>query len=262
MCSPATSSRSASARAASGGMPNFEPAWPVRMCSWVSASTPGTTRISRRGPPPSACSRSASCSLSITTVPTPASSAISQLGLGLRVAVQVQPLGGEAGAQGEVQLAARGDVAAQALLGEDTQDGGAREGLGGEDDLAGAVVDAGQRLGERARAGAQVVLGHDVGGRAELARQLARVAAADAEHAVRDGGVPGVHGRAGYLRTLARGGAAGAGDSARRFTSQIQSAPPTIIATDRTCGWVRPSSTSSLRRTNSTRKRSAPARMR
>jgi hypothetical protein len=29
------------ARAASGGMPNFEPAWPVRMCSCVSASTPG-----------------------------------------------------------------------------------------------------------------------------------------------------------------------------------------------------------------------------
>ena len=194
------STRSARARAASGGMPNLEPAWPVRMCSCVSASTPGTTRMSRRGPPPSACSRSASCSLSITTVPTRASSASSQLGLRLRVAVQVQPLGREAGAQGEVQLAAGGDVAAEALLGEDTQHRRAREGLGGEDHLAGAVVHARQRLGEGAGAAPEIVLRDDVGGRAELARQLAGVAAADAEHAVRDGGVLGVHGRAGYLR--------------------------------------------------------------
>ena len=39
--------RSASS-ASSGGSPNFEPWWPVRMCSCVSASTPGVTRISVR----------------------------------------------------------------------------------------------------------------------------------------------------------------------------------------------------------------------
>ena len=42
--------RSASS-ASSGGSPNFEPWWPVRMCSCVSASTPGVTRISVRVAP-------------------------------------------------------------------------------------------------------------------------------------------------------------------------------------------------------------------
>ena len=163
------------------------------MCSCVSASTPGTTRSSTRGPPPSASSRSASCSLSSTTVPTPASSAERQLGLGLRVAVQVEPLGREAGAQGEVQLAPGGDVAAEPLLGEHPQHRGARERLRREHDLAGAAVRVRQRRRERARRGAQVLLGDDVGGRAELARQLAGVAAADAQHAVRDRGVLGIH---------------------------------------------------------------------
>ena len=43
-----------SARASSGAKPNFEPAWPVRIASCVSASTPGVTRSSTRcGRPPS-----------------------------------------------------------------------------------------------------------------------------------------------------------------------------------------------------------------
>ena len=45
------------------------------------------------------------------------------------------------------------------------------------------VAARGERLAERARPRAQVVLGDDVGRRAELARELERVAAADLEAA-------------------------------------------------------------------------------
>ena len=164
-------------------MPNFEPAWPVRMCSCVSASTPGITRDQQAR---SAAQRCQPLGVLLVVEHDRADAGLErhlQLGLGLGVAVQVEPRGVEPGAQGEVQLAAGGDVAAEALLGEDAQDRGARERLRGEDDLAGAVVETAQRLGERARPRAEVVLRHHVRGRAELARQLARVAAADAEHA-------------------------------------------------------------------------------
>ena len=52
-----------------------------------------------------------------------------QLGDGLRVAVHVDPLRGEAGLEREVQLAARGHVAAQALLREQPEHGGGRAAL-------------------------------------------------------------------------------------------------------------------------------------
>ena len=83
-------------------------------------------------------------------------------------------------AQRQRQLAAGGHVAGQPLLGEHPVDGGAGERLGGEQHVAVGVpgreaVDAG------AGASAQVVLGDDVGGRAELRGQLDRVAAADLE---------------------------------------------------------------------------------
>jgi hypothetical protein len=125
-----------------------------------------------------------------------------QLRLRLGVAVQVQALGREAGAQGEVQLAARGDVAAQPLLGEDRQHGGAGEGLGGEDDLARAVVGLGERGEQRPRPVVQVRLGDDVDGRAELARELHGVAAADGQAALGHGGVLWVHGGAHARRKL------------------------------------------------------------
>ena len=82
MCRPAISrpagASAISARASSGANPNFEPAWPVRIASCVSASTPGVTRSRTRcdRPPSSSASRSASSPLSSTTVPTPASTAI------------------------------------------------------------------------------------------------------------------------------------------------------------------------------------------
>ena len=46
--------------------PNFEPWWPVRIFSWVSASIPGVTRISVRATP-AARARSISSSESSTT---------------------------------------------------------------------------------------------------------------------------------------------------------------------------------------------------
>ena len=230
MCSPATSIRSASARAASGAMPNFEPAWPVRMCSWVSASTPGTTRMSRREPP---FSRSASCSLSITTVPTPASQRHVQLGVGLGVAVQVEPPGLEAGAQGEVQLAAGRHIAAQALLGEHAQHRRAREGLGGEHDLAGPLVDASQRVRRRCAPGS-------AGRPPRRRRRACRTRApAHARRSRRCSATPSVTEESrGYTAAQAiyARAAAGADDSARRCTSAIHTTPPAIIAIDSSCG--------------------------
>ncbi len=205
MCRPATSIRSASARAASGGMPNLEPAWPVRMCSWVSASTPGTTRRSSRGPPPSAWRRSASCSLSSTTVPTPASTAIRSSASDLALPCRYRRPGSNPARSARCSSPPEATSQPEPLLGEDAQDGRAREGLRREDDLAGAVVHPRQRVHERTRPGAQVVLAHHVGRGAELPSELAGVAAADAQHAVRDGGGLGIHGRGGYLRPGAHG---------------------------------------------------------
>ena len=163
-------------------------------------------------------SRSTSSTLSITTVPTPASSG--QLAARPRTsrcrAGRCRP-GSKPARRARCSSPPEATSHAEALLGEDAQHRGAREGLGGEHHLAGAVVDLGQRARELARPGTQVVLGHDVGGRPELARELERVAAADAEHAVRDRGVTRVHGRAGYLRALARdGGRRGPGAAAHQ----------------------------------------------
>ena len=111
-----------------------------------------------------------------------------ELVLGLRVAVQVDPLGLEPGPQGQVQLAAGRDVAAEPFLREHAQHGRGRAGLGREDDLAGAAVVGLERGRELARPGAQVVLRHHVRRRPVRARQLDRVAAADRQPAI-------VHGR-------------------------------------------------------------------
>jgi hypothetical protein len=117
-----------------------------------------------------------------------------QLVGGLRVAVQVDPGGLEPGLERQVQLAARGDVDAQSLLGEEAQHGrdGAR--LGGEDDLAVRAVVGLQRGAELARPAAQIVLRHHVRRRAELARQVDRVAPPEEEPAVLHGGRLGVDG--------------------------------------------------------------------
>ena len=103
--------------------------------------------------------------------------------VGLVVAVHVDAGRVEARGEGDVQLPAGGDVDRQPLLGEQLVGGGGREGLGGEEDLA---VDAAALEGPAvgAGAGAQVVLGVDVGGGAVLFGQLDHVAAADLEMAL------------------------------------------------------------------------------
>ena len=91
--------------------------------------------------------------------------------------------GVEARGERDVQLAAGGDVDREPLLGEQLVGGGGREGLAGEEDLA---VDAAalEGLAVGAGAGAQVVLGVDVGGGAVLFDELDDVAAADLELAL------------------------------------------------------------------------------
>ena len=177
-----------SARASSGAKPNFEPAWPVRIASCVSASTPGVTRRSTRCVASAEQLREPQRLLPVVEHDRadPGVHGHRQLRARLGVAVQVDALGREAGVQREVQLAARGDVAAEPLLGEQPQHGRARQRLGGEHDLAGPVVVGGQGVAEGAGAGAQVVLGEHVGGRAVLARDRLRVAAADQQPAVAD----------------------------------------------------------------------------
>ena len=63
-CRPSVSGRAArsASSASSGGSPNFEPWWPVRIASCVSASMPGVTRIERRAATPAARARSISSS--------------------------------------------------------------------------------------------------------------------------------------------------------------------------------------------------------
>ena len=98
--------------------------------------------------------------------------------VGLVVAVHVDAGRVEARGERQVELTAGGDVDRQPLLGEQLVGGGGREGLAGEEDLA---VDAAalEGLAVGAGAGAQVVLGVDVGGGAELFGDGEDVAAAD-----------------------------------------------------------------------------------
>jgi hypothetical protein len=98
--------------------------------------------------------------------------------------VQDDPLGREAAAQRAGQLAARRDVAADPLLGEDPVDRRARERLGGEVDLEVHVVGA-EGVDEGPGAGPQVVLHHDVRRRAELAGEVDGVAPPELQAAAR-----------------------------------------------------------------------------
>ena len=182
--SPAAAQRSAACGSSASGMPNFESSWPVAILSWVSGRIPGVTRSRTRWPRPAATRSSRSISSSESTMmwPTPASTACSSSASALVVAVHVDPLGVEAGVQRQVELAAGGDVAGEPLLGEEPQRRRAGKGLAGEDDLevVGALGEGGL---DRPGAGAHVVLGVDVGGRAELGGELDHVAAADLDTA-------------------------------------------------------------------------------
>jgi hypothetical protein len=100
----------------------------------------------------------------------------------LVVAVHMDAGGVEAGAQRHVQLAARGDVDREPLLGEQPVGGGAGEGLAGEENLE-VVGAAGEGLAVGAGAGAHLVLRVYVGGGAVLGGELDHVAARDLEAA-------------------------------------------------------------------------------
>ena len=81
----------------------------------------------------------------------------------------------EAGLQRHVQLAARGHVNGETLLGKQAIGGGAREGLAGEENLE--VVGSGRKgIAVGASPVSHVVLGIDVGGSAELRGQIDDVA--------------------------------------------------------------------------------------
>ena len=108
--------RSASSES-SGVSPNFEPWWPVRIFSWVSASIPGVTRISVLVIP-AARARSISSSESRTTS-APACGGRGELRVGLVVAVDDHALSGIPAASREPELPERGDVGADPLLEED-----------------------------------------------------------------------------------------------------------------------------------------------
>ena len=100
--------------------------------------------------------------------PTPGVEGPGQLVVGLVVAVQDQAVGGHAGGQGHVQLAARGHVEVHALLVGQPGHGHAQERLGR---VGHAVAEGGHRL---AAAGPQVVLVVDEQRRAELGGQVER----------------------------------------------------------------------------------------
>ena len=193
--------------------------------AWVSVWTSGTTRSSTGcGPSPASSLEAVELVEVVDRAPragcsTAARSSASDFALPcttIRSASKPAP-------QREVQLARRGDVDAQPLLGEDPQHRGAGEGLGGEQHARPAAVVGAHRAHELARPRAQVVLGHDVGGRAELARELEDVAAADREPAL-------VHGRGLGVDGQRRGG-----HDARRLCAMRPPLPRPSSA--RSTGW-------------------------
>ena len=118
--------------ASSGGRPNFEPWCAVLTASCVSASMPGVTRIRKRFAP-SARARSSSSSES-STISAPASAAPLQQLVLLVVAVDHEPVAGDARAARELELADGRDVGAEPFLGEEPQHRERRERLRAVDD--------------------------------------------------------------------------------------------------------------------------------
>ena len=189
-CSPTRSRwdaaprRAIASRASTGANPNFESVCPVEIAWWVSPATPGVIRISTSWRRSSVgCYPLQHVELVQRVdhdVADVCGERLAELGRRLSVAVEVDPRGVEPAPEREEQLAARGDVARQPLLGEQPVHRGARKRLRGEQHVEVGVA-SGHRLHERAGPGADVVLGDDVRRGAELARELDGVAAADLE---------------------------------------------------------------------------------
>ena len=180
---PTRRRRSIAAGADCSSKPNFVFGPPVEIDGCVSGLMPGATRSCTRCTAPRGHELLEQVDVGVVVdddVPDAGVERLGDLPRGLRVAVQVDARGVEAGLQRDRQLAARGDVARQALLAQDAQHRRAREGLRGEVDLE-VVAARGVGGDEGPRALADVVLDDDVGRRAELARELDRVASAQLE---------------------------------------------------------------------------------
>ena len=152
---------------------------PDRAC--VSASMPGVRRT-RTVSTPAACARASSSSASSTTSAA-RSGGSSELLVGLVVAVEDEPVAGNACAQRELQLTERRDVGAEPFRGEEPQQRDVRERLR-------PVHDERVRFHARVRARAREngVPAVDDERRAELAGECRRADAADDQLAVLDGG--------------------------------------------------------------------------
>ena len=166
--SPRASASSTSARACAGGSPNFEPWWPVRIASCVSASTPSVTRTSTRRTPAAAASSASSGASSTTAAPSAAASR--QERLVLVVPVHDELGAGEAGGARERELARGSDVGPDPLRAQQPQHRDVGEGLRPEGD-----VPAGGRRLQRARPRAQRLLAVDDERRPVLGRELGGV---------------------------------------------------------------------------------------
>ena len=162
--------------------PNFESFWPVRTNSWVWASTPGRDPEQHLGHEPVVgVERGEAVELVEAVDDDPADAGRAgrpQLVGRLVVAVEHEPVGGHAGGERDVELAAGGHVEVHALLVGEAGHGQAQERLGGVGD---AVAEGGDRL---AAAGPQVGLVVDEQRRAEALGQVEQVAAADRQPAV------------------------------------------------------------------------------
>ena len=164
--------------------PNFESAWPVEIAAWVSPETSGVTRIRTSWTTPRLARHLLEALDVVQRVEHDVADARLEreleLGDRLGVAVQVDAAGVKAAGQRQRQLTTGGDVTGQALLRQHPVDGRAGERLGGEQHVTVGVARR-QPADVGAGTGAQVVLGDDERRRAELVRELDRVAAADLE---------------------------------------------------------------------------------
>ena len=178
--------------------PNFWSSCAVAMNSCVWASTPTVTRT-RTGRDDTELGRDRGDALDLVEgVDDDAAHAVvegvADLGDALVVAVQADPVAGDAGALGHGELAAGAHVEVQALVMDPPRDLGAEEGLARVEDVGAtrqAVEHLGIRLLELPCARTEVVLVDDVCRCAELARQLGDADPADREDAV----APPPHGR-------------------------------------------------------------------
>ena len=178
---PAASQRSTAAGSVASGIPNFESSWPVAIFSWVSGRIPGVTRRRTRWRRPAASrsSRSISSKRVDDHVADAGVERLQQLGLGLVVAVHVDPLRRRTrrGAPGAARRRRRRRRRAPPRRTACRRRCRLKRLARVEDlEALGPLGEGGDRL---AGAGAEVVLGIDVGGGAELGRELDQVAAAD-----------------------------------------------------------------------------------